>query len=391
MKLRNNYFFIAVIAIGVLFQACWKDKTLKDKGFNMQVNISPSYGIPLVNLTIEGKDIVNRINRDSVTRSYFVDYDETEYDLCIITYDKTNIPVTLPTTLQNFDTIVKYPLDFFSDIRKDGWEPRQAFLSLYVDNTYTTDFRLTMRRADYENMAGIKLPITSDDLSKIDIVQASLFGTPKRSLVMDEFTVNNPADIVFRGREVTLDFGVESTNYPDYGGSLNLNPIVKVPAYLRLDNFIRRDTTSVDLTEIASIFNDTSVASLQNVTFYLSITNGLPLRGTLQVYFVDANYHIIDSIQKQEIDLKSGIPDASTYLIKTPMVTIPEPITISEERFDKIKDAKYLIFKESFSSYFDPVTNTLSDIKLFKSNFLKILLSCKIDTHLEGNLSNISY
>ncbi|MDR2408400.1 MAG: hypothetical protein LBE13_09870, partial [Bacteroidales bacterium] len=135
MKLRSNYFFIAVIiAIGVLFQACWKDKTLKDKGFDMQVNISPSYGIPLVNLNIEGKDIVNQINKDSATRSYYIDYDELEHDLCIITYDKTWIPLTLPTMFKKFDTIVKYPLDFFSDTRKDGWEPRQAFLSLYVDN-----------------------------------------------------------------------------------------------------------------------------------------------------------------------------------------------------------------------------------------------------------------
>ncbi|MDR0606305.1 MAG: hypothetical protein LBG80_18670 [Bacteroidales bacterium] len=391
MKHKSNCFLIvAIIAMGVLFQACLKDKTLKDKGFNMHVNISPAYGIPLVNLTIEGKDIVNQINKDSATRSYFLDYDPLDYDLCVITYDKTNIPFFFPQTFKQFDTTLTYPLDFFSDLRKDGWEPRQAFLSLYVDNKYTTDFRPTIKKVEYENLLGIKQSIPID-LNKINIIQASLYGEFKRTLAIDGFIINNPMDIVFQGRELTLSFGLETTNYPDFGGSLNLNPIIKVPAYFKLNNFVRRDTTAVNLTEIANVFNDTSVANLQNVTFYLSIVNGLPLRGELQVYFVDENYRLIDSIQKQEINLLSAIPNASDFRVETPLTTTPDPITISGERFDKIKNAKYLIFKETFSSYLDPATNTPSDIKLFKSNFITILLSCKIDTHLEGDPSEISY
>ncbi|MDR1182523.1 MAG: hypothetical protein LBL13_11150 [Bacteroidales bacterium] len=388
MKLFNNCLFIAIIiAMGVLSQACWKDKTLKDKGFDdMHINISPSYGIPLANVDIQGKDLVTQINKDSAKKNYFIEYDASDYDLCVITYDKTNIPVTLPTTLNSFDTIVSYPLSFFSDLRRDGWRPKEAFFFLYVDNSYNVDFRLNIRQLDYDNMNGHRQPIVREDLRNVNLVQASTNSSFKRSLVINEFTLTNPSDIIFRGTQVDFDFGfstLESHLYPNYGGSLNLNPIIKVPAYFTLNNFIRRDTTSVNLTEVADIFNDTSALSLQNITFYLSITNGLPLVAKLQVYFADANYRIIDSLQMSEIELKSGIPDAS-FLVKTPGITTAE-ISMSKDRFKRIKDSKYLIFKEYLSSY------NSDDVKLFKSSFMKILLSCKLDTQLDGKISDISY
>jgi hypothetical protein len=387
MKLQKNYFFlVAMIATGVLLQACWKDKTLKDKElFDVHANISPAYGIPLVNLDIQGKDIVMEINKDSATHDYVITYDQSDYDLCVITYDKTNLLVELSSLpVLTLDTSLTYALDFFSDLRRDGWKPKQAFLSLYVDNDYDANLTLNLQALTYENGNGLPQPVTGDSInSKIHPISFSADGQPKRSLAVDELSVINPSDIVFKGTKLTIDFSVTADRPPTYGSRLNLNPIIKVPAYFTLDGFARRDTTSVNLSELTKIFNDTSALALQDVTFYLSITNGMPLTGKAQVYFADANYRILDSILMEEIDLKPGIPDAS-FRVQTPVVTTAE-ITMSEEKFNKIKDAKYLIFKESLYSY------RSEDVKLFKSNFLKILLSCKINTKLNGKLSDVSY
>jgi hypothetical protein len=385
MKLFNTRLFITImIVMGVLLQACWKDKTLKDKKISdMQANISPSYGIPLASLDLQGKDIVTRINKDSATREYFIAYDASDHDLCVITYDKTNIPVFIPPTLKTFDTLVEYPLDFFTDLRRDGWKPKEAFLSLYVDNSYSTDLYLNIKQLNYENNQGNVQPVTGDNLQNTNRIEKSTNGLFKRSLVIDKFRITSPGDIIFQGSKVSLDFGFSATDFPNNGGSLNLNPIIKIPAYFTLLNFVRGDTTSVNLTEVAKIFNDTSALALRNITFYLKITNGLPLIGKLQVYFADANYRIIDSLQTQEINLVSGIPGAS-FLVESPGIT-EEEISMSEEKFKKIEGAKYLIFKEYFSSY------NSSDIKLFKSSYIKILLSCKIDAQLNGKISDISY
>ncbi|MDR2410864.1 MAG: hypothetical protein LBE13_22510, partial [Bacteroidales bacterium] len=252
-----------------------------------------------------------------------------------------------------------------------------------------TNFHLNIKKIEYVNKAGQVQSVVTNP-SKVNVIRASTDGTSVRSLAIDGFNIIDPHDIVFNGVDFTLDFNLTSDYSPGNIGNLNLNPVIKVPAYFTLYDLERRDTTSVNLAEVAKIFNDTSVLSLRNVTFYLNITNALPMGGRVQVYFADENYHIIDSIQSDEISLEYGIPDASTFLIKTPMVTTTE-IKISEEKFNEIKDAKYLIFKEFYSSYPDPVTKKASDVKLFKSNYIKILLSCKIDTHLEGNPSNISY
>ncbi len=384
MKLHNNFLPIIIISIiGIILQACWKDKTLRDKDFDdIEINISPSYGIPLANLTILGKDLVNQINKDSSSNSFFVEYDKSNNDLCVIVYDKTNIPILLPPSFISFDSTVKFPLNFFVDLRVNGWTPKEAFVVLYADNSYTTNLKLNIEKLDYENTSGVIKPVSTDDLSNTNtILAATQSQTPKRSLVKDKININDPADLIFNGTDIYFQFDVLPEEPLNNNEPLNLNPVLKVPAHFQMDNLERRDTTGINLSDIAQFFNDSTI-SLQNITFYLKALNALPLNVKMQIYFADINYQITDSIQTNDILIKSGIPDGS-YFVKSPTTTTQE-INMAKEKFKKIQDSKYLIVKESFTSY------NSSDVKLFKSNSIGIILSAKIDTQLQGTISEIS-
>jgi len=370
--------------MGILFQSCWKDKTLRDKNFNdIKVSISPSYGVPLVNLKIRGDDVVRRINRDSATNSFFVEYDENDYDLCVIVYDKTNIFIPLLPNFTAFDMVVEYSLDFFGDLRKDGWTPMVAHAMLYVDNDYTTGFKLNIKKLDYEDFYGrIKSVVTAGSLPKTGFVAAATeSGTFKRSLAIDKLVVNDPIDIVFKGREASLSFELTSDNPLSDSGRLNLNPIIKIPAHIIMNNFVRRDTVSVSLKEILKYAED-DVVSIEKVTFYLKLVNSQPLDAKMQIYFADANYRILDSIYDEEIVVKSGIIDTYTYLIQS-ATTTEEAINMTKEKLKKVRNTKFLIIRETFTS------GNSADVKLFKSNYIDVILSAKVDTKIKGTISEI--
>ena len=385
MKTFNKYLPIVIVCmLGFLFQACWKDKTIKDNGIDPLINLSPSYGIPLLNLTISGKDIVSRINKDSSSNSFYIKYDERENDLCVIVYDKTNLPVVLPSIFTSFDSTLTFPLNFFSDLRRGGWMPKKALVDFYVENSYTTTFNLSIEDLSYERRDGW-FPITTDNLSNVNPVQAAnTAGTPVRTLVKGDITVIEPTRIVFDGISSSIKFKVN--NSPLSGsGRLNFNPEVKVPAHIVMDDYIRTDTTTLSLSEVARII-DSETISADELALYLLVENALPLDVKLQIYFADENYRIIDSIKTSDIFVKSGTPDPSSYLIKTVEIT-KENISMTKEKFKKIKDTKYLLIKETLSSYKSP--SGADDIKLFKSNSIKIALSVRSDLVINGRISDI--
>jgi len=384
MKAFNNFFSIVILCVfGVLLQSCLKDKTLKNKKFeDIRVNISPSYGVPLVNLKITGEDVVRRINRDSATRSFFVEYDKNDYDLCIIVYDKTIIPVMFPPDFTVFDTFIEYPLDFFGDLRKDGWIPMTAQAMLYVDNSYTTSFNLNLKKLDYNDLYGIsKSVVTAGSVPKTGIVEAATTsGAFKRTLTIDKLVADDPFDLVFKGRDAILSFELTSANPPGDKGRLNLNPILKIPAHLIMDNFVRRDTVSVSLNEILKH----DAVSIDTITFYLKMINAQPLDAKVQVYFVDANYHVLDSLREKEFFVEAGITNPSTYLVQTPTITIKEEeaISMTKEKLQKVQNTRFLIIKETF-------TSNGKDAKLFKSNYIDVILSAKVDAKIKGYVSEI--
>lgn len=373
-------FFILSFFLGLLIlQSCWKDESLKNKDIeDIIINISPSFGIPLADLTLTGGDIVKQLDMSDSSKTFYIEYGSD--GLCYIVYDKTNLQISLPPVLP-FDTTLAFPIDYFFDLRLDGFEVKQALVNLNIDNGYTNDITFNVDKFDYEDENGNIKHVTSSSLANTNLIKAApADGKFTRTQLFQTFlTVADPIDIVNNGSRFELGLDL-SYSLLQNSSHLNLNPVVRIPAWFSVENFSRMDTVSADLEGISDIFNDTTI-SLKDITLYLTAKNGLPLEAGLQVYFVDDNYRVIDSLQSPQIQIPPG--QIANYVLVAPTSTSFE-INMSGERFKKIEKSKYLIFKESFR------TNNGRDVKLFRSNTLGITLSAKVKAEVNGSISDIT-
>lgn len=378
--IKKCTFFILPFCVALfVLQSCWKDESLKDKTFDdININITPSFGIPLANLTITGGDFVKQLNTSASSNNFHVEYDKDE--LCIIVYDKTNTRITLPPVLP-FDTTIIFPIDYFSDLRFEGLTLMQAFINMNVDNEYTKDITFQVKKLTYMDESGSENQAVTSGLNNTNIIKAAKTNDqPTRTQLFRDFlSIENPSDVINHGTDFQFGFDLNYDSLQN-SGELNLNPIIKVPAWFIVENHLRMDTVSINLEDVSDVFNN-ETASLKTVTLYLTIDNGLPLEANLQVYFMDENYRLIDSLQSNEMHIPWG--EISSYQLIKPTLASFE-ITMSKEKFKKIEKSKYLIFKEKYRSYAG------RDVKLFKSNTLKVVLSAKVTTEVNGNISEIT-
>jgi hypothetical protein len=380
---KKYVLFVVPFCMALLvLQSCWKDKSLKNKGpdeVEMRVDISPAFGLPLLNLTLSGGDIVKQFNLSDSSANYYVEYDET--GLCIIVYDKTNSRLSLPVVVP-FDTMVTFPINYFSDLRLEGLSVKQAFVNLNIDNGYTEDIHFSVNKLDYEDNNGNSKAVTvnSSSLHNTNVIKAAIADgrSARTQLFSDYLTIDDPLDIVKYGTQLHLGFALHYDTLRN-GGYLNLNPTVRVPAWFAVENFLRRDTSKVNLSALTDIFSDTML-SLQSATLYLTINNGLPVETNLQLYFADENYRILDSLQSEKMQIRAGQTHPTTYLLINPSSASFE-ITMSKRRFEKIKTAKHIILEENFKTYGS------GDVKLFKTNTLGIILSAKASANIDRTIS----
>ena len=391
---KKNFFIVVVCSFGIFLQSCWKDKTVKDKGLeDIYVRISPTYGVPLVSLRIRGGDVVGRINKYSATNAFFVEYynDVSHVDLCVLAYDKTNIPVVISPTATSLDTTVSYPLDFFGDLRKTaGWTPLEAYAMMYVDNSYTSNFNFTLKDVTYDNASTNNLRmLLSVPPSKTGYVNAATTsGVFKRTLAIDRLPFNVPAivDVVFNGERARVNFEVSSSVPPGNNGKLNLNPIIKLPMHITVENFVRRDTVAMSFESIMKYVDKKSI-SIEAITLYIKAINALPLDADVQIYFADTNYRVLDSIRVKDIFVAAGIANPSTYLIQTP-ITSEEAVSMEKEKLKRIQNTRFMIIRELFTS--KDKSGTVKDVKLFKSNYMDVILSAKVEANINGKIKDIT-
>ncbi|MEY4595577.1 MAG: hypothetical protein RIQ47_1987 [Bacteroidota bacterium] len=234
-------------------------------------------------------------------------------------------------------------LDLFSYNSTDSFYFADPVMKLSVANSMGANFRLSGIRLQPIGQQGQLIPF-STSLQTFDISAPAIPGsTASDTLVFNNANCNGTFSTALAQRP----------QYIEYSGTVTAN----VPA-VSTSNFIRDDSRfqanlRVELpldgwSQRFSVFDtaDFFIANLDEVdslVFRLNITNGFPFDAYTQVYFVDANFQVLDSLllNPSDIVIASAAIDANGYATVPAKRMHDEPM--SSDRIRRIISCEKLI------------------------------------------------
>lgn len=217
----------------------------------------------------------------------------------------------------------------------------------------------------YQESNSPALPVSGTLLSQWISIDQPLAPEIKAitDIVLD--SANTNIDEVISALPHHLSFGADYETIP--GGIYNINPTstdsvlvkVEVPLNIKATNLLFTDTIDFKLAE--DIGQDTS--NIDSLQLNLVFDNGFPIALSTQVYFLDDNYDVLDSISDTKIDIPAG--KVSNGLVTESAVSSVIKIPVDKERMKKLMDSKYL----KLSATFNTVNSNLNQTVKIYSNY----------------------
>jgi hypothetical protein len=259
--------------------------------------------------------------------------------------------------------------------------PSQFYFTHLVANSAIDD--LDYNIIDY----GVGLPI--GEINPYDVSYANTVGT----IMLDSLKLNrsnsNIADVVnkrpkwiqFKAKATTNPAGNDHNNFVTEDSRIDVEVVMELPLWGYVYNFNATDTTEVD---VSDLFNDYN--PLKRALIRIDIQNGFPIEAFGQVYFVDENYQILDSLfyTYQERLLAAADVDADGRVLEfSRKIT---KIEYDEERLEKLRTCKHVIYGGQANST-DADTNEL--VKIYSDYRIKFDIGFEVDLEVGGNIDSI--
>ncbi len=238
-------------------------------------------------------------------------------------------------------------------------EPKITFS---VDNYYGVPCEITLSKLQAEK-TGNTLPLQVTPSSPFSLVAPTVIGNAAST----SLTVTNPGAVinfsptqmVYAG-SIRINKGLTSGANFLTDSTLRVTLNSEIPLYGQATGISLLDTLKVD-------FGSLNESSITTSSLKIKTVNEMPLDASIQLYFADQSYHILDSV----------FTSAQSYLVKASDVTIGGEllkasstdlkVDISAEKANKLFSSSYLIIRSKMSTAKD-ANGTLLNVK-FKSGY----------------------
>lgn len=137
-------------------------------------------------------------------------------------------------------------------------------------------------------------------------------------------------------------------------------------------NFFVQDTAEFSFGQI--------VEDVQKALFRIATINSFPVDGKMQLYFVDDNYLVIDSLisNVDEKIINAAPIDNTGKSIGSTTKTVD--IVMDEARFTRLKDSRKVIIRSYIASAGDGAQN----VKIYSDNFIDVKLGMRVTLKLSN-------
>ncbi len=244
-------------------------------------------------------------------------------------------------------------LEFFRD-RLNGGAISFATpsVTLVSDNSLGLPSRVQVNRFDVLTTEGVTLSLESDltgqDLDIPYPALAAMGSAVAGTFRLDHLNSNLPE--LLSSRPVAIHYDITALANPDAdtgirgfltdSSNLNLSMEVSLPFHGSLADFSARDTIEID---------PGSFDAFDEASFKLVTDNTLPLELTLQGYFVDDNFNVLNTLLEEPLALVKAAEVDDNGLSTGTNTTITE-LAYNQEKFESIKPATRLILELTFAT-----------------------------------------
>ncbi len=278
------------------------------------------------------------------------------------------------------DTIA---IEFFENWIQGDIRFEDPLIKLNIENSFGIPTRSIINVFQIQTADGQTLELQSDFINNngvdgIDFAFPSLDEVGQTAFMSFPFDKTNSNVVeVLSSRPVAFDYDVDALTNPDTlteirgfltdSSFYRVQVEVELPTYGAASGFVALDTFDVDF----SSYNDVKQAEFKIIT-----DNGTPLNIDVQVFFVDENGVVLDSLldnSSQQLVQAAPVNEEGIVIEITSKVTLA-PLT--GERFNNIRSSSQLILRAAFST----INEGQSPVKIFNDQEIEIRMGMKIKT-----------
>ena len=366
--------FVGAMSTLVL-QSCWKDKTIKDKleQGDMQptsVNITPGYGLPFL----------KHINESYLDKMFEILFNETEDNLAYYIYqNKLNIILNdININKPTFDTVAKVHLIDWGMKDNSLILHRAKFLT-HVENYYDAIFTLNQVSAFHEDASGTITPLTMESQLPVSVA-AVTSGTPGSCDLT--IVTDNPIALLQQTSFIGYDMKTSINKQSDERGHLDFKPDIYLPLWLNLNNLVINDTIEMNVAQYVSYNDSIEGVRVTDFTLIAKLENYFPIKASVLMTLLDENYKAVGTMYAdyQNVDAATF---GSNFKVTAPATAeMEKSVKEGDDLYNQLLKTRYAEIKQIY-------TSNGQEVKLFKDNYLKVKMNFIVNAQVKGKVEDI--
>lgn len=272
------------------------------------------------------------------------------------------------------------PITIFENAFKDGnlslADPKA---SIVVVNEYGIPTQVSFTSLVAKNATGslnVQLSPTSPLNANIPIIMGDSAFTTVTITNAQNLINFNPTEIYYKAR-ATINKGLTTgANFCKNESKLKIRLAVEVPLIGSASNISISDTLDLDVSDLNN-------SEIETASIRINANNNLPFDANLQIYLLDENLIVLDSLLDSTNGANKVVVGAETDAEGTPVApgVFEGDFIVSKEKFNKLFSAKKILLFSTLQTSDQP-----KNVKFRANDKLSIKLGLKVKVKLNVDL-----